>query len=58
MDISFCDDGETGSLADCCTEVSSATFSDASTQAHPTLKDASTQTDSECDNWYSNSFFA
>ena len=51
MDISFCDDGETPSLADCCTQVSSTTLSDASTQAHPTMKDASTQTDSECDNW-------
>ena len=37
IDISFCDDdGETPSLADCCTQVSSTTFSDASTQAHPT----------------------
>ena len=52
MDISFCDDdGETPSLADCCTQVSSTTFSDASTQAHPTMNDASTQADSECDNW-------
>ena len=50
MDISFCDDGETPSLADCCTQVSGTTFPDASTQAHPTIKDASTQTDSECDN--------
>ena len=41
MDISFCDDdGETPSLADCCTQVSSTTFSDASTHAYPTMKDA------------------
>ena len=51
MDISFCDDGETPSLADCCTQVSGTTFSDASTQAHPTMKDASIQIDSERDNW-------
>ena len=34
MDISFCDDSETPSLADCCTQVSGTIFSDASTQAH------------------------
>ena len=58
MDISFCDDdGETPSLADCCTQVSSTTFSNASTQAHPTMKDAPTQTDSECDNWMRRKLF-
>ena len=58
MDISFCnDDAETPSLADCCTRVSSTTFSDASTQAHPTMKDESTQTDSECDNWMRRKMF-
>ena len=56
MDISFCDD-ETPSLADYCTQVSGTTFSDASTQAHPTMKDASIQTDSECDNWMRRKLF-
>ena len=54
MDISFCDDdGETPS----CTQVSSTTFSDASTQAHPTMKDVSTQTGSESDNWMRRKLF-
>ena len=44
-------------LSDCCTQVSSTTFSDASTQAHPTMKDASTQTGSECDNWMRRKLF-
>ena len=57
MDISFCDDGETPSLADCCTQVIGTTFSDASTQAHPTMKDAFTQTDCECDNWMRRKLF-